>query len=694
MNARYCFLLFLLAAGSILQAQEPVLKLPTAHTAWITQFALSHNGKWAATASYDNTIKIWDLRTRRELKVLQGHRQPVNAIRFSPDDSLLLSGGVDMDLRLWNVQQGVCVRRLDTLFDRIITDVDFSPDGRLVAGCSSNSIVVYELAGGRRELFAGLSGRGLRLRFFPDGTKIACAQADSLLSVWRLGDSADYVERESFYYRHGRINDFLFTKSGLLLAAVDAHVDNVRLHRMGALDSFRFAGHPMPALGVSAGENDDVFYSMSRDASTSRLRPAIEIRKWRIGLHKPIDSFVLRDRANTAPLFQLALDRQGRIAYGNSSAVLFARTAGAHLQEQISSHTSIVNSIRLAGNQLLTASEDGLLRFMDLKTGRLEVEDIGSRIICSRLSADRRLLYLVLRQHTDSGYHSFIVRFDPERRRRDTLVREWNATIRGVPGLTISADGARIAYTVVPVTPGGVDNSKARFRIWDEQQKKFPYESKAGQIWSLTFLRGRTDFVLTSGLSNILFLIKSDQTVRLQDSVRALGNTYYDVAQLDSQRVLVAYEQGVQIWNIVSGVLERKIAAFAGPPGYVSLELLAGDSAVLLTKDDSVRVVHLSTGALSKPVASDLGWFNYATMGDSGQLVTAGIDNSIRFWDTAQGRERFRLVYIDSAEHLFFTPAGYYQSSRAAAQQVHYATADMRVITFEQLDVQRNRPDL
>ena len=116
---------------NVLIAQPPVLKTPTAHTAWITGFDVSHNGKYVATASVDFTIKIWDYRTKKELNVLTGHTGSVNAVRFSPDDSLIISGSNDTDIRIWKVSTGECIGILDTMFNRKVNDVCFSPDGRL-----------------------------------------------------------------------------------------------------------------------------------------------------------------------------------------------------------------------------------------------------------------------------------------------------------------------------------------------------------------------------------------------------------------------------------------------------------------------------------------------------------------------------------------------------------------------------------
>ena len=82
-----------------------------------------------ATASTDNTIKVWDLRRASQpLMVLFGHRYPVKKVRFSPfSPDLLLSCSYDMTVRLWDLADPVEPNK--KVFDKhheFVQDIDWS----------------------------------------------------------------------------------------------------------------------------------------------------------------------------------------------------------------------------------------------------------------------------------------------------------------------------------------------------------------------------------------------------------------------------------------------------------------------------------------------------------------------------------------------------------------------------------------
>jgi WD40 repeat protein len=68
------------------------------------RFAFSPDGTRLVSAANDNTLKIWDVGTGRELATLHGHQYMVNCVTFSADGKTLISGGADEAVRFWDAQ--------------------------------------------------------------------------------------------------------------------------------------------------------------------------------------------------------------------------------------------------------------------------------------------------------------------------------------------------------------------------------------------------------------------------------------------------------------------------------------------------------------------------------------------------------------------------------------------------------------
>src|SRR5438270_7856771 len=104
----------------------------TGHADLVYGVAFSPDGKLLATASFDNTVKLWDFAARKELRTLTGHGKPVYSVAFSPDGATLASASQDQTIRLWHVADGKPVRTI-TGHGGIVDSVAFSPDGKLLA---------------------------------------------------------------------------------------------------------------------------------------------------------------------------------------------------------------------------------------------------------------------------------------------------------------------------------------------------------------------------------------------------------------------------------------------------------------------------------------------------------------------------------------------------------------------------------
>jgi len=68
--------------------------------------AVSPDGKLIVSGGNDNVLKVWDARSGAELTTLRGHERGVGPVCFSPDGKKIASGGMDNTVRVWDAETG------------------------------------------------------------------------------------------------------------------------------------------------------------------------------------------------------------------------------------------------------------------------------------------------------------------------------------------------------------------------------------------------------------------------------------------------------------------------------------------------------------------------------------------------------------------------------------------------------------
>ncbi|GJN38457.1 hypothetical protein PR202_gb27496 [Eleusine coracana subsp. coracana] len=92
-----------------------------------------------ASASFDSSIKLWEVEQGRLLYSLAGHRQPVYSVAFSPDGEYLASGSLDQCLHIWSVKEGRILKTFRGTGG--IFEVCWNKEGSKIAACFSNNTV-------------------------------------------------------------------------------------------------------------------------------------------------------------------------------------------------------------------------------------------------------------------------------------------------------------------------------------------------------------------------------------------------------------------------------------------------------------------------------------------------------------------------------------------------------------------------
>ncbi|XP_012483467.1 WD repeat-containing protein 26 homolog [Gossypium raimondii] len=139
------------------QIPSQALQILQAHTdeVWFLQF--SHNGKYLASSSNDQSAIIWEVyETGVSLKhKLSGHQKPLSSVSWSPDDRQLLTCGAEEVVRLWDVSSGECLHVYEKTGLGMVS-CGWSPDGKWIfSGLNDKSICMWELDGKELECWKG-----------------------------------------------------------------------------------------------------------------------------------------------------------------------------------------------------------------------------------------------------------------------------------------------------------------------------------------------------------------------------------------------------------------------------------------------------------------------------------------------------------------------------------------------------------
>lgn len=155
------------------------------HEGAVWDIKLSPNGKYVASASEDNTVKLWDLEKEELITTYQGHTAEVRSVAFSPDGSKIASASEDNTVKIWEIATGKLLHNLKG-HHFWVTSAIFSPDGKKVISYSwDKTIKIWDTEQGN--LLADLKGHTEKVNdiaISPNGKKLASASADSTVKIW------------------------------------------------------------------------------------------------------------------------------------------------------------------------------------------------------------------------------------------------------------------------------------------------------------------------------------------------------------------------------------------------------------------------------------------------------------------------------------------------------------------------------
>ncbi len=329
------------------------------HASSVNMVMFAPDGQRLASASYDKTIKLWDVQSGTSIATFTGHTDSVNDLAFTPDGQRLASASSDHTLKLWNVQSGQAIVTFNGHTDSVWS-ITCSPDGKTLASASNDKTVkLWDVASGRE--LATLTGHSASVNtifFAPDGKLLATGSTDKTVKLW------DVRSRQVVATLTGHedlINSIAFAPDGQTLASAswDGTVKLWDLNSKRELATF--AGHTSRVWAVAFAPDGKTIASGDDNGL---------VKLWDVRSRQPLRTL----RGHAARIWSLAFARDSQtLASGsNTGTVKLWNTRSQPDVEMLKEHADIIWSLAFApdSQKLASGSSDNTVKLWDVRSGR------------------------------------------------------------------------------------------------------------------------------------------------------------------------------------------------------------------------------------------------------------------------------------------------------------------------------------
>lgn len=546
------------------------------------------------------------------------HAGGVATVAFSPDGSLIASGGTDGTVKVWRLSDRALVRTLIAFPDnqhRSVAQVVFSPDGSLLAAGCGTAIFVWRASDGTLLRTYSLVDSARSVAFSPDGQLIAAndlvdsANRVGCVRVWRVANGALVRTLTAEGVRHLRC--VIFSPDGSTIAANDGYTWLWRVSDGALVSTIREGARSM---------------AFSPDGRLIALASSLAVRLWRVS-----DETLVRSLPGSShlTLFESvafspdgSLIAAGSTSHGGADTNLrIWRVADGVLVRTVR-HTWGVSSVAFSPDGSLIASGADRIRLWRVSDGAL-VYNFGGHpynVVDVAFSPDGRMV-------ASAGGER-----DPDiymwRVSDGTLVRVLSTPDdrpRGATCIAFSPDSSLVAS----------GHADWRIRVW-----------RASDGAQLQLLIGHVTAV-------------TDVVFSPDGSLIASGGTMNDPT--------------IRIWRLSDGVQLRTIITEyphgIAPPMPNSMQFSPNSSSVIAACGSMVGAWRVSNGAPERFFRRDDWWtmpasVSSACLSPDGALVAAGFSHSrVYIWRASDGVQLHALgratsAYLDMNLQVAFSPDG------------------------------------
>ncbi len=679
---------------------KPKLILPIGHTSDVISAKYSPDRKYVLTASWDNTAKIWDATSGRELHSLQGHMGWVRSATYSPDGNYVLTASDDKTAKIWNVLSG---RVLYSLQGHLgcVRSATYSLDGKYVLTASDDMTAkIWEVSSGKElHSLQGHTGGINTATFSPDGKFVVTASFDSTAKIW---DATSGRELHSLQGHRLRVSSATYSPNGKYVLTASDDMTAKIWDASSGRELRSLQGHTSYVTSAIYSP-DGKFVLTASDDMTAKIWDVLTGRE----LHSLKGHTYLVSSASYSPDGKYVLTTSW-----DNTAKIWDASSGAQLHS-LQGHMIFVLSSTYSsdGKYVLTASMDKTAKIWEVSSGK-EIHSLQGHTS-----------YVTSAIYSPDGKNVLTAGWDNTAKIWDASSGKELTNLQGHGGLVISAiyssDGKYFLTASVDKTAKIWDATSGRelhslqgHTGWLKSATYSPdgkyvltaSEDSTAKIWDATSgrelhsLQGHKSVVSSATYSpdgKYVLTASRDGTAKIWDasSCRELHSLQGHRLWLnsatfspDGEYVLTASGDGTaKIWDATSG---RELHSFQGHTGMVNSASYSPDGKYVLTAasgDGTAKIWDASTGKELHSLQGHRLWVNSATFSPDGEYVlTASWDNKTILWDATTGKQLYTRLQLKNNDWLIYDEDYHFDGSEGAINYL-YLTCGLEIIDLAQV---------
>ncbi len=341
------------------------------HSARVTHIAFSPDGGQIATASDDQTVRLWETASGKPGLVITPDAHALyhpQRVAYSPDGKRLASAGTSPDVRLWDTTTGKLIRSIPAPRAGGTASLTFSPNGLSIAILNRGGIAtaaICDLSSGNGFQILDPKGDPCSLAFSPDGQSIACACMEGKIVIL---DAATRKEAIAFGSHGGFFARVAFTPDGHNVVSLGQ--ETVKIWQVGTGSELR----SFPQRGYFALSGDgDTLVSLGEAAGVTKLNDVTTATIRLASLETGMQTQLLP--GHVAPVSAIGFSPDGRLIASGSvdgSMKLWdrraSRDASIIVQEKRADLAELMRNGKLPANEAARAHWESKASFDALRS--------------------------------------------------------------------------------------------------------------------------------------------------------------------------------------------------------------------------------------------------------------------------------------------------------------------------------------